>query len=50
MIFVCGGTYCSFLCHHGIGNLNESCYVGSFHVVDIAVLFGTVFHAGFVDV
>lgn len=38
------------LCHHGFGYFHETCDVGSFHIVDVSVRFGSVFYTLSVNV
>ena len=38
------------LCHHGLGNLEESSHVGTLYVVDVAIGLCAVLHAVGVDV
>lgn len=33
------------LCHHSLGDLDESCDIGTFHIIDVAVGFSTIFYA-----
>lgn len=38
------------LCHHGFGHLKETCNIGAFDVVDVAVGLCAIFHAVLMDV
>ena len=38
------------LCHHGFGHLKETCHIGAFDVVDVAVGLCAIFHAVLMDV
>ena len=36
--------------HHCVGHFHESCNVGTFHIIDITVIFSTIFYALGMDV